>query len=199
MSKRVCIYCSSSNLLESKYVKAAKEFAQAASLLGFTVVCGGSIRGLMGTIIDTMLCGQEREGSKGSVEGVIPGFMGDLELHHPKIKNLVITGTMSERKELLRDNTDAVVAFPGGLGTLEELLETFTLKRLGRYDGAVILFNQDGFYNHLLELLDKYVELKMMNSNYRQSLIVVSTVEELVQAICASKREKVDMMHYLPK
>ncbi|NCC46367.1 MAG: TIGR00730 family Rossman fold protein, partial [Bacteroidia bacterium] len=54
MSKRVCIYCSSSNLLESKYVKAAKEFAQAASLLGFTVVCGGSIRGLMGTIIDTM-------------------------------------------------------------------------------------------------------------------------------------------------
>ncbi len=82
---------------------------------------------------------------------------------------------------------------------MEELLETFTLKRLGRYDGAVILFNQDGFYNHLLELLDKYVELKMMNSNYRQSLIVVSTVEELVQAICDSKREKVDMMHYLPK
>jgi len=105
---------------------------------------------------------------------------------------------MSERKERLRDNTDAVVAFPGGLGTLEELLETFTLKRLGRYDGTVILFNQDGFYNKLIELLDHFVMKNFMNSNYRESLIVVDSVEELVEVIRNSKRETLEAKHYLP-
>ena len=99
MSKRVCIYCSSSNILESKYREAAATFARAASLLNFTVVCGGSIRGLMGVIIDTMLQEQQCGRGKGKVEGVIPRFMGELELHHTGIDNLVVTDTMSERKE----------------------------------------------------------------------------------------------------
>lgn len=192
MLKRVCIYCSSSNVLEDKYSMAAKQFAEAASSHGFTIVCGGSMRGLMGVIIDRML---ELDSQ---VEGVIPGFMGEMELQHPNIKSLEIVDTMSERKERLRDNTDAVVAFPGGLGTLEELLETFTLKRLGRYDGTVILFNQDGFYNKLIELLDHFVMKNFMNSNYRESLVVVDSVEELVEVIRNSKRETLEAKHYLP-
>lgn len=198
MSKRVCIYCSSSNILESKYREAAATFARAASLLNFTVVCGGSIRGLMGIIIDTMLQEQQCGRGKGKVEGVIPRFMGELELHHTGIDNLVVTDTMSERKELLRKDCDAVVAFPGGLGTLEELLETLTLKRLGRFDGVVVLFNQDGFYDKLLELFDHFVECKAMNSNYTKGWIVVSTVEELVEAVSGSAKGTLEIAHYLP-
>lgn len=217
MSKRICIYCSSSNTLEEKYVKAARDFAQAASLLNYTVVCGGSLRGLMGVIIDTMLSNENSQLSSeneisacfnedfklsndnGSrIEGVIPEFMGEMEIHHPRLKKLQIVGSMSERKELLRKDTDAVIAFPGGLGTLEEFLETFTLKRLGQYDGSVILFNQDGFYNSLLALLDQFVENRVLNSNYRDSLVVVSSVDELIEAVKNGKRELFNAAHYLP-
>ncbi|MHC1779752.1 MAG: TIGR00730 family Rossman fold protein [Bacteroidales bacterium] len=193
MSKRICVYCSSSNILEEKYVKAAREFAQAASLLGYTIVCGGSVMGLMGVIIDTMI-------EKGSpVEGFIPGFMEDMEIHHKGIKQLGVVGTMSERKELLRQNSDAVIAFPGGLGTMEEFMETFTLKRLGQYDGSVILFNQDGFYDQLLCLFEHFAKNKFLNSNYRDSLIVVNSVDELITAVKNSKRERVEAKHYLPE
>lgn len=192
MGKRVCVYCSSSNILESKYTEAAREFARAASVLNYTIVCGGSMRGLMGVIIDTML-------EKGTnVEGVIPGFMGEMELQHPRIKQLEIVDTMSRRKELLRDNTDAVIAFPGGLGTLEEFLETYTLKRLGQYDGAVILFNQDGFYDKLIELFNHFVEKNCLGQNFRDSLIVVDTIEKLIEAIENSTRKVLEAKHYLP-
>lgn len=202
MSKRICIYCSSSNTLEEKYVKAARDFAQAASLLNYTVVCGGSLRGLMGVIIDTMLSSENTilyNDNESRIEGVIPEFMGEMEIHHPRLKKLQIVGSMSERKELLRKDTDAVIAFPGGLGTLEEFLETFTLKRLGQYDGSVILFNQDGFYNSLLALLDQFVENMVLNSNYRDSLVVVSSVDELIEAVKNGKRELFNAAHYLPK
>ena len=193
MSKRLCVYCSSSNILEDKYREAAKDFAEAASLLGYSIVCGGSIMGLMGVIIDVMI-------ERGSiVEGYIPEFMEDMEIQHPHIKSLGVVETMSRRKELLRENTDAVIAFPGGLGTMEEFLETFTLKRLGQYDGAVILFNQDGYYNKLLELLDHFAVNKFLNSNYRETLIVVNTIEELLNSVRCSKREIIEAKHYLPE
>jgi len=193
MSKRICVYCSSSNILEEKFVKAAREFAQAASLLDYTIVCGGSVMGLMGVIIDTML-------EKGSpVEGYIPGFMEDMEIHHKGIKQLGIVQTMSERKELLRQNSDVVIAFPGGLGTMEEFVETFTLKRLGQYDGTVILFNQDGFYDKLLGLFEHFVKNKFLNSNYKESLVVVNSVEELIEAVKNSKKERLQAKHYLPE
>lgn len=192
MGKRVCVYCSSSNILESKYTEAARDFAKAASLLNYTIVCGGSMRGLMGVIIDTVL------DNGTSVEGVIPGFMGEMELQHPNMKQLEIVETMSRRKELLREGTDAVVAFPGGLGTLEEFLETYTLKRLGQYDGAVIIFNQDGFYNKLIDLFDFFVEKNCLGQNFRDSLIVVDTVEQLIDAIENSSRSVLEAKHYLP-
>lgn len=192
MGKRVCVYCSSSNALESKYTEAAREFALAASSLNYTIVCGGSTRGLMGVIIDTIL-------DKGSgVEGVIPGFMGEMELQHPGMKQLEVVETMSRRKELLRENTDVVIAFPGGLGTLEEFLETYTLKRLGQYDGTVILFNQDGFYDKLIDLFNHFVEKNFLGENFRDSLIVVDTVEKLINAIENSSRSVLEAKHYLP-
>lgn len=194
MSKRISIYCSSSNILDEKYIEAAREFAQAVSLLNYTVVCGGSLRGLMGVIIDTILS----NGTGSRVEGVIPQFMGEMEIHHPGLEHLKIVDSMSERKELLRRDTDAVIAFPGGLGTLDEFLETYTLKRLGRYNGTVILFNQDGFYNSFLAMLDNFVQEKVLNSNYKDSLVVVDSVEELIVAVKNCEKGFLNLAHYLP-
>ena len=177
MNKRVCIYCSSSNTLDKKYREAAADFAVAASLHSYTVICGGSIRGLMGVVIDTML------ENNGSVEGVIPYFMQDIEIHHPNLKNLTLVDTMSKRKELLREGCDAVVALPGGVGTLDELLEVFTLKKLDMYSGKIMLLNIYGFYDSLIALFDHLVEENCLCPNYRQSLHIFDNTDDLITAI----------------
>ena len=176
-NKRVCIYCSSSNTLDDKYREAATDFAIAASLYNYTVTCGGSIRGLMGVVIDTML------EHNGSVEGVIPHFMQEIEIHHPRLQNLTIVDTMSRRKELLREGCDAVVALPGGVGTLDELLEVFTLKKLDMYSGKIMLLNISGFYDPLIALFDHLVTEKCLCPNYRQSLHIFDNIDELISAI----------------
>lgn len=192
MGKRICVYCSSSDILEDKYKEVAQCFAKAASLHSYTIVCGGSCKGLMGIIIDTMI----ETGAK--VEGVIPGFMKELEFHHPTLNKMEVVSTMSERKDMLRKDTDAVVAFPGGLGTLEELIETFTLKRLGIYSGDVIIFNQDGFYDPLISLFEHFEKKRVLNSNWRECLKIVDSLDDLISSIEKGKRNLLEPKHYAP-
>ncbi|OFY39827.1 MAG: Rossman fold protein, TIGR00730 family [Bacteroidetes bacterium GWF2_40_14] len=192
MGKRICVYCSSSDVLEDKYKEVAECFAKAASFLDYTIVCGGSCKGLMGVIIDTMISNGAR------VEGVIPGFMKELEFHHPGLENIEIVPTMSERKDKLRDDTDAVVAFPGGIGTLEELMETLTLRRLGLYSGEVIIFNQDGFYNPLFLLFEHLEKERVLNNNWREGLVIVDNVEDLMYSLESAERKLLEPRHYAP-
>jgi len=192
MGKRICVYCSSSDILEDKYKEVAQCFAKAASLYSYTIVCGGSCKGLMGIIIDTMI----ETGAK--VEGVIPGFMKELKFHHPTLNKMEVVSTMSERKDMLREDTDAVVAFPGGLGTLEELIETFTLKRLGIYSGDVIIFNQDGFYDPLISLFEHFEKKRVLNSNWRECLKIVDSLDDLISSIEKGKRNLLEPKHYAP-
>ena len=192
MGKRICVYCSSSNILEDKYKEVAYCFAEAASAHNYTIVCGGSCKGLMGIIIDAML----ERGAR--VEGVMPEFMKELEFHHPNLENIEIVTSMSKRKELLRKDTDAVVAFPGGLGTLEEFIETFTLKRLGKYTGNVILFNQDGFYNPLISLFEHFEKERVLHSNWIDGLKIVENVDDLVNFIETSKPQMLEPENYAP-
>lgn len=124
--------------------------------------------------------------------------MKELEFHHPNLERIKIVDTMSTRKEMLREDTDAVVALPGGIGTIEEFIETYTLKRLGVYPGAVILFNQDGFYEPLLDLFSHLEKSNMLNSNWSDALIVVDNVKDLIEAIENSKREYLEPKHYAP-
>lgn len=192
MSKRICVYCSSSNILEDKYKEAAQCFARAASLHNYTIVCGGSCKGLMGIIIDTMI------EAGANVEGVMPEFMKNLEFQHPALHNIEVVSKMSERKDLLRENTDAVVAFPGGLGTLEEFIETYTLKRLGIYPGDVIIFNQDGFYDPLLSLFEHFENKRVLNSNWKDGLKVVYSVDAIISSIESGKPRFLEPECYAP-
>ncbi len=192
MGKRICVYCSSSNILDKRYLEAADSFAEAASSHNWTVICGGSRKGLMGVIIDRMI---ELEGD---IRGVMPAFMKEVEFEHENLKDITFVESMAKRKELLREDTHAVVALPGGIGTIEEFIETYTLKRLGLYDGAVVILNLDGFFDPMLKMFEHLVNEKMLNRNWSESLIVVKSVEELSEVLERVKPHKLQPAHYAP-
>jgi uncharacterized protein (TIGR00730 family) len=170
--KKIAVFCSASFEIEPKYNKVAREFVRAASLRGYGVVSGGTVKGTMGEISDELVaCG-------GYHKGVIPHFMGQYV--YPELSELIWTDTIAERKTLMREGTCAVVALPGGVGTLDELIETLTLVHLGRYDGKVAVLNHDGFYEPLRQLLDHYLETRMMPESTREKIVFADTVEELL-------------------
>ena len=175
MKDRIAVFCSASNEIDPKYNKVAREFVRVASLRGYGIVSGGTIKGTMGEISD------ELENLGGFHLGVVPRFF--KQYAYPGLSELLWTDTLSERKILLRKDTCAVVALPGGIGTLDEVIETFTLQCLGQYDGKVCLLNHDGFYEPLLALLRQYVEVKMLRGDALDGLVVASTPEELLSKL----------------
>ena len=192
MGKKICVYCSSSNILDKRYLEAANSFAEAASSHNWTVICGGSRKGLMGVIIDRMLELQ------GRVRGVMPAFMKEVEFEHESLEDIIFVESMAKRKELLREDTHAVVALPGGIGTIEEFIETYTLKRLGLYDGAVVILNLDGFFDPMLNMFDHLVNEKMLNRNWSESLIIAKSVEELTEVLEKVTPQRLQPSHYAP-
>ena len=175
MKDKIAVFCSASYDIDPKYNKVAREFVRAASLRGYRIVSGGTIKGTMGEISDELKsCG-------GYHLGVVPRFMAQYA--YPELSELVWTDSISERKTILRQDTCAVVALPGGIGTLDEVIETFTLMYLKKYDGKVCLLNLDGFYEPLLALLRKYVDEKMMTAETFGKLVVASSAEELLSKI----------------
>jgi len=147
----VCIFAASSTKVDSQY-------AEAASLLGYLlagadidVVFGGGGIGLMGKIADSVIAGG------GKITGIIPLFMKNEGWGHPGIQNMIVTKDMSQRKKKMLEMSDAVIALPGGMGTLEELTEAITLKQLGLFHGPIIILNTLGFYSSLLEFIDSMI------------------------------------------
>ena len=169
--KRIAIFCSASNLIDPKYNAAAREAVRALHALGYGVVSGGGARGTMGAITDESL----RVG--GEHTAVLPRFMEGLE--NKGLSRVIWTNTMSERKEKMREGTCAAIALPGGIGTLDEIIETLVLLKLGKYAGKVMALNLDGFYEPLKALLDHYVTTGMMTPEDRELMLFPSSVEEL--------------------
>ncbi|MGM9747739.1 MAG: TIGR00730 family Rossman fold protein [Candidatus Cryptobacteroides sp.] len=172
MEKKIAVFCSASETIDQEFNKVAREFVRAASLRGYTIVSGGTVKGTMREIAD------EVAAVGGHHEGIVPRFMEPLV--HQSLSSIVWTDTMSERKELMREGTCAVVALPGGIGTLDEYIETLTLRKLERYKGKVIAFNYKGFYNPLVSLLDYYVETGMLDLKSRELALFPETVDELL-------------------
>jgi uncharacterized protein (TIGR00730 family) len=174
---RVCVYCASSQRLAPAYFEAAEQLARTFVEHGVTAVTGGSSVGLMGRIADTMLA------LGGSVVGVMPQFMIDVEWAHPGLSELHIVDDMHERKRRLLQGIDALVALPGGSGTLEELLEAITLKRLGQFLAPIVIVNTGSFFDHLICLLDRCVEDGFMRESHRQMWTVVDQPGDVMAAI----------------
>ena len=170
--KQVTIFCSASNKIDPKYNAAARELVRALHALGYGIISGGGARGTMGAITDesVRICGHHT--------AVLPNFMRGLDNTH--VSNVVWTNTMSSRKEGMREESVAAIALPGGIGTLDEFVETHVLRKLGRYDGRLFALHLGGFYNPYKALLDHFVNTGMLEPQDRDLVSFPETVEELV-------------------
>ncbi len=175
MKGRIAVFCSASFEIDPKYNKVARDFVRAASLRGYGIVSGGTIKGTMGEISDELRnCG-------GYHLGVIPRFMEQYV--YPDLTEVIWTDTMAQRKTLLREGTCAVVALPGGIGTLDEVIETFALVHLKQYFGKIFLLNHNGFYEPLRQLLRHYVDTRMMTEETMSKIIFAQTPDEILDAL----------------
>ena len=132
----------------------------------------------------------------GEVIGILPHFMADLEWGHPGLTQLELVEDMRERKHRLLTGSDAVVALPGGCGTLEELFEAITLKRLGLYFNPIVLLNTRGFYAPLQGFMDAVIEERFMNPEHAAMWSLVDTVAEVLPAIRATPKWREDAREY---
>ena len=174
---RIAVYCASSAKINKGYLQQAEYLAEDFIEKNVKLVFGGGKTGLMGHLASKILA------SDGQVQGVMPNFLKDIELHHPLVEDFIFVETMSERKKLLMKDTEGVIALPGGCGTLEELLEVITLKRLGRYLKPIIIVNYEGFYDSLIELMSKMVKDNFMRSEHLSLWTVVSSSKDALTAI----------------
>ncbi len=173
----ICVYCASSSQVKESYFKAATVLGKIIASNHLQLLYGGGHRGLMGEIADTVL------ENGGKVTGIIPRFMCEVEWNHTKLDELILVETMHERKEKMARMADAVVALPGGCGTLEELLEVITWKRLGIFTKPIIICNLDGYFDPLIAMLDRTVDEQFMREEHRAMWSVVNTPYEVLDAI----------------
>lgn len=178
---RICVYCASSAQCDPEYHRAAFRLGELLAEAGCTTVYGGGGMGSMGALADGALSKQ------GHVVGIIPRFMTEVEWQHPGLATLDIVEDMRERKHRLLTGSDAVVALPGGCGTLEEVFEAITLKRLGLYLKPIVFVNTRGFYDGLREFLQHTIRERMMGEAHAAMWQFVDSVEEVLPAILGTE------------
>ena len=175
--QRITVYASSSNGLAAEYYAAAERLGEVLGKAGLEIVYGGGRVGLMGSMADRALA----EGAH--VHGVIPDFLNTVEHGHANLSRLDVVKDMRERKHRMIENSDAVIALPGGSGTLEELLEVITLKRLGQFLGPIVLLNTRGYYNRLADFLDNAVTERFMADRHLDMWVLVDGPDQVLQAL----------------
>jgi len=173
----VCVYCASSEAVAAHYRRVAAELGAAIAAEGWALVYGGGSVGLMGEVARAALAGGAH------VTGVIPHRLADRELALESVSRLLLTETMRERKALMDEHADAFVVLPGGIGTLEELVEMVTLKQLGYHDRAIVVLDDDGYWDPLLAQLDRMIAERFAAPDLRDLLTVARDVPGTIAAI----------------
>ena len=176
----VAIYCSSSNKVRESYMQAARRLGELLAQAGIRLIYGDGGIGLMAAAADGAL------NAGGEVLGIIPQFMVNAGWNNPRSTHTIVTQTMHERKATIVQETNAMVALPGGIGTFEELLECLTWKQLGLHSCPVVILNTDGYYDRLLECLDYMIDEQMMRPIHKEMYTVVNEPEEVLPAILSS-------------
>jgi uncharacterized protein (TIGR00730 family) len=177
----VCVYCASSRESHPEFREAAFRLGGVLADRGLGIVYGGGARGSMGALADGALS------RGGRVVGILPRFMADLEWGHPGLSELELVEDMRIRKHLMLSRSQGAIALPGGSGTLEELFEAITLKRLGLYLSPIVLVNTRGFFDPLLQLLDDAITERFMDERHARMWEVVAAPEEVPEALDRSQ------------
>jgi len=173
----ICVYCASSAKIDPIYFEATERLAKEFVKAGVKVVYGGGASGLMGRLADTVIAGG------GMVKGVIPRFMDEVEWTHRRLTEVEFVDTMHQRKAKFLESVDALVALPGGTGTLEELLEAMTLKRLGLFVKPIIILDTNGYYAPLKAMLEKCVAERFMDDRHLSMWSFVAEPEDVLPEI----------------
>jgi uncharacterized protein (TIGR00730 family) len=173
----ICVYCASSTKIDRAYVDAAQEVGRLLAEKDIACVNGAGKMGLMGTVSDAALQ------NNGKVIGVIPQFMVDNGWFHSSLSELHVTQSMHERKQTMANLADGCIALPGGIGTLEELIEVITWKQLGLYNKPIVILNTNNYYDLLLKLLKQMADENFMRPMHTELWTVAQTPAEAIQLI----------------
>lgn len=190
MIKQVCVFCASSRQVDLPYFKATKLIAKEIATHEIISIYGGGAVGLMGTYADTIIS------NGGKIIGIIPKFMVEIEWAHKNLTKLVIVEDMHHRNQKMIKEADAVIALPGGCGTLEELLEVITLKRLGLFLKPIIIVNVKEFYDPLIEMLNLCIKEKFMSEKHKDMWTIIDDPIQILDAINDSPEWKKDSINF---
>ncbi len=178
--RTVCVYCGSGPGTNPAFIKAAKALGKVFAENGIRLVYGGGSIGMMGAIATSVL------DHGGTVTGIIPDFLTSREHALTRVQEMIVTPDMHERKRLMFERADAFVALPGGVGTLEELVEQLTWQQLGRHAKPVLLANIDDFWEPLLALLAHMREFQFIRPNLSVEVLKAERVEDIVPRLRAA-------------
>jgi uncharacterized protein (TIGR00730 family) len=170
----ICVFASSSSRINNEYANAASKLGLLLAQAKMAVVYGGGGIGLMGKLADAVL------ENGGTITGVIPSFMKDEGWDHSDVKEMILTQDMGERKKQMFAMADAVVALPGGVGTLEELAEAITLKQLGLFRGPIIILNTLDFYKSFIDFLDHMISGNFLRYEHKGMWKIAETPEDVL-------------------
>jgi hypothetical protein len=180
MIRTVCVYCGSGPGTNPHFVEAAVAFGKILAKNGIRLVYGGGSIGLMGAVATSVL------DHGGMVTGIIPDFLTARENVLKRVQELIVTPDMHERKRLMFERSDAFVALPGGIGTLEELVEQLTWQQLGRHSKPVLLANVDGFWEPLLALLSHMRATEFIRPSLAVDILKAERVEDILSRLRAA-------------
>ena len=175
--KNVCVYSASSTKIAPAYFAVAEELGRLLAMRGINLINGAGSIGLMAATSDACLT------AGGTVTGVIPRFMVEQDWHHKSLTLLIETETMHERKQIMAEMSDGVIALPGGCGTMEELLEIITWKQLGIYLNPIVILNIDGFYDPLLEMLQRAIDGNFMRPEHQNIWQVATSAQQAIELL----------------
>ena len=175
--KAVCVYCGSGPGSNPKFVESARTFGRILAENSIRLVYGGGSIGLMGAIAESVI------NHGGQVTGIIPDFLKAREMMFRDAQEMIVTRDMHERKRLMFERADAFVALPGGVGTLEELVEQMTWAQLGRHKKPILMVNVDRFWDPLRALLDHMRDMQFIRAGLTVSPLVVNSVDEILPAL----------------
>jgi uncharacterized protein (TIGR00730 family) len=178
--KTVCVYCGSGSGSSPRFVEAAIALGKVFAENNIRLVYGGGSVGLMGAVAKSVL------DHGGTVTGIIPDFLANRERMNPNLTELVVTPDMHERKRLMFERSDAFVALPGGIGTLEELVEQMTWQQLGRHTKPVLLANIDNFWEPLLSLLTHMRATEFIRPGLSIDVLKAERVEDILPRLRAA-------------
>jgi len=187
--RTVCVYCGSGPGKDRAFVEAARRFGEIMAKESVGLVYGGGSNGLMGAVANSVL------DHGGRVTGIIPEFLQDREHTLKRAQEVIVTPDMHVRKQTMFDRADAFVALPGGIGTMEELVEQLTWAQLGRHKKPILILNVKGFWDPLCALLDHMRAMEFIRAELGVVLLVAKTPEEVLPklraaAAAVTQREK---------